>query len=298
MMARWMRTLTGPARRLMRGGGFFEPSDVVGIRSTAVAIRSACPRTRSLPRPFARSWRLRAAAADLRVRAVSESARRSDYAPHLPSGLKSSQAERATGTSTTAATIPRPSLEANLSGRGHALHMTAASFPTRLTKIINIPNVKDHGATGVTGCLKNIAYELPTVARTHSAASPTPIPCRHPREHRNRVFPGRCCRSWTASVGSGMAAPSPEHGGTVFHPRQIMFGTTRSDIGCCSTSSKRSAAPKGRAPSGIDARVPEKRHARTGRGSNVNIIIREPGHVEFASTLARRARPARSKWRT
>ena len=38
----------------------------------------------------------------------------------------------------------------------------------RLTKIINIPNMKDHGATGVTGCLKNIAYgSFSNVARTH-----------------------------------------------------------------------------------------------------------------------------------
>ena len=38
----------------------------------------------------------------------------------------------------------------------------------RLTKIINIPNMKDHGATGATGCLKNIAYgSFSNVARTH-----------------------------------------------------------------------------------------------------------------------------------
>ncbi len=38
----------------------------------------------------------------------------------------------------------------------------------QLTKIINIPNMKDHGATGATGCLKNIAYgSFSNVARTH-----------------------------------------------------------------------------------------------------------------------------------
>ena len=36
------------------------------------------------------------------------------------------------------------------------------------TKIINVPNMKDHGASGVTGCLKNIAYgEFNNVARSH-----------------------------------------------------------------------------------------------------------------------------------
>ena len=38
----------------------------------------------------------------------------------------------------------------------------------QFTKIINVPNMKDHGASGVTGCLKNIAYgEFNNVARSH-----------------------------------------------------------------------------------------------------------------------------------
>ena len=38
----------------------------------------------------------------------------------------------------------------------------------QVTKIVNVPNMKDHGATGVTGCLKNIAYGgFSNVARTH-----------------------------------------------------------------------------------------------------------------------------------
>ena len=39
----------------------------------------------------------------------------------------------------------------------------------RVTKIVNVPNMKDHGATGVTGCLKNLAYgSFSNVARTHA----------------------------------------------------------------------------------------------------------------------------------
>ena len=38
----------------------------------------------------------------------------------------------------------------------------------KLTKIVNVPNMKDHSASGVTGCLKNIAYgEFSNVARSH-----------------------------------------------------------------------------------------------------------------------------------
>ena len=37
-----------------------------------------------------------------------------------------------------------------------------------LTKIINLPNMKEHRAAGVTGCLKNIAYGyFSNVDRSH-----------------------------------------------------------------------------------------------------------------------------------
>ena len=37
-----------------------------------------------------------------------------------------------------------------------------------LTKIVNVPNMKEHQAAGVTGCLKNIAYgNFSNVDRSH-----------------------------------------------------------------------------------------------------------------------------------
>ena len=40
----------------------------------------------------------------------------------------------------------------------------------RLTKIINVPTMKDHSAAGVTGCLKNLGYgTFNNVARSHQA---------------------------------------------------------------------------------------------------------------------------------
>ena len=51
--------------------------------------------------------------------------------------------------------------------RSYLIRMVSEQF----TKIINVPNMKDHGASGVTGCLKNIAYgEFNNVARSHYQA--------------------------------------------------------------------------------------------------------------------------------
>ena len=52
-----------------------------------------------------------------------------------------------------------------ISGRGSNM---VALITEKLTKIINVPNMKDHGASGVTGCIKNIAYcSFGNVARSH-----------------------------------------------------------------------------------------------------------------------------------
>src|SRR6266403_1380296 len=44
----------------------------------------------------------------------------------------------------------------------------ASIVSTGLTKIINVPTMKDHSAAGVTGCLKNLGYgTFNNVARAH-----------------------------------------------------------------------------------------------------------------------------------
>jgi uncharacterized protein (DUF362 family) len=59
-------------------------------------------------------------------------------------------------------------VEADLFGEEDTRSNMMKLISQKLTKIINIPNMKDHGATGVTGCLKNIAYGgFSNVARTH-----------------------------------------------------------------------------------------------------------------------------------
>jgi uncharacterized protein (DUF362 family) len=44
----------------------------------------------------------------------------------------------------------------------------ASVVARKLTKIINVPTLKDHSASGVTGCLKNLGYgSFNNVARSH-----------------------------------------------------------------------------------------------------------------------------------
>jgi len=58
--------------------------------------------------------------------------------------------------------------EATFFGEWETRSYMASIVSTGLTKIINVPTMKDHSAAGVTGCLKNLGYgTFNNVARSH-----------------------------------------------------------------------------------------------------------------------------------
>lgn len=60
--------------------------------------------------------------------------------------------------------------DANCFGEWETRSFMASIVAHELTKIINLPTMKDHSAAGVTGALKNLAYgTFNNVARTHRA---------------------------------------------------------------------------------------------------------------------------------
>src|SRR6185295_8459979 len=149
-----------------------------------------------------------------------------NYAAHLPQGVQCVAAERANRNVDNSGYDPATYLEADLFGEEDTRSNIMRLVSQRLTKIINIPNMKDHGATGVTGCLKNIAYgSFSNVARTH-----------HNGQSHTYSFVGTLAaveplRSRTVlQIMDGLRAVW--HGGPfartpryVFQPRQILFGT-------------------------------------------------------------------------
>ena len=212
-----------------------------------------------------------------------------NYAPHLPEGVQIVAAERANRNVDNSGYDPATYLEADLFGEDDTRSNMMRLVSQRLTKIINIPNMKDHGATGVTGCLKNIAYgSFSNVARTHQRG-----------------------KSHTYSVVGTLAAIEPLrsrtvlqimdglrgvwHGGPfarttkyVFYPKQIMFGTDpvaidRLLLDIIEKERRAHGAISiwDRSPASLKIDDTRARDA----DPNVNIIIREPGHVEYASTL-------------
>src|SRR6201987_340356 len=89
------------------------------------------------------------------------------YEKNVPEGENVDGIEKSRGS--IAGYAPATSVEGDFLGEDDTRAMLVRHVTERFTKIINVPNMKDHQAAGVTGCLKNIAYgDFSNVARSHS----------------------------------------------------------------------------------------------------------------------------------
>ncbi len=156
-----------------------------------------------------------------------------------------------------------------------------------VTKIINVPNLKDHSAAGVTGCLKNIAYgSFDNVARSHK------IPTT-----RTKTFIGQLCsmeplRSKTVlQIMDGLrgvyhGGPFARNQNYLWYPGLIYFGTDpvaidRVELDIVEAKRKEAGAvslwdrsPENLAPETVYIENPRK-----------NLFIREPEHIQYAGSL-------------
>ena len=290
MMARGMRTLTGAATTTDAWRKLFDPADRVGIKVNC----GGYPHCISAYEIVAETVRQLGAAGvpPSQIYVYERFQNQMDeckYAPHLPEGVTLVAAERANRNVDNSGYDPATYLEADLFGEDDTRSNMMRLVSQRLTKIINIPNMKDHGATGVTGCLKNIAYgSFSNVARTHQRG------VSHTYSLVGQLAAIEPLRSRTVlQIMDGLRGVW--HGGPfarttkyVFYPKQIMFGTDpvaidRLLLDVIDTERKARGAIS------IWDRSPQYLKVDDGRARdadpNVNIIIREPGHVEYASTL-------------
>ena len=290
MMDRGLRALTGEATTTGAWRRLFEPGDVVGIKVNAGGV----PYVVSSPAIVAETCRqLMAVGIPATSLFVFERFQNQivaiDYVPHLPDGVTVLAAERGNRRQENGAYDPETYVEVEFFDEDDTRSNVMKLVTRRLTKIVNIPNMKDHGATGVTGCLKNVAYGcFSNVARSHARgrthtltsvgtfASVEPL--------RSRVV---------LQVMDGLNAVW--HGGPfahtdryVFHPRQILFGTDPVAIDRLLLDvidDKRKAEGVlsiwDRSPASLKV---DDAGARDD-DPNVNIMIREPGHVAYAGRL-------------
>jgi hypothetical protein len=283
MLSRGMCSLTGAKKEQEAWAHFFDAKDVVGIKvncSGAPKIFSAREVVGGIVDNLI-AIGIPAGNIHLYERFPDQltSVR---YDRYLPAGVNIFAAEITRGS--VASYDPNTYVETNFFGEEDTRSNMIRLVTERFTKIINVPNMKDHGAAGVTGCLKNIAYgSFSNVARSHN------------REKTNTLsFIGTLAdveplRSRTVlQIMDGLrgvwhGGPFSENPDFRFYPKTIVFGTDpvaidRLLLDVIENKRKAEGAISiwDRSMANIKPGVLDKRY-----GS----FIREPGHIEFASKL-------------
>jgi len=181
---------------------------------------------------------------------------------------------------------PRTYVEVDFFGEDDTRSNLVRPIAERFTKIINVPNMKDHGASGVTGCLKNIAYgSFHNVARSHrfektntysfigTLASVEPL--------RSRTV---------LQIMDGLKGVW--HGGPFLHQPQFRFYPARMMFGTDPVAIDRLLIDviedKRKAEGAISVFNRSMDYVKKGdfrKDPNTNNFIREPGHIEFAGGL-------------
>ena len=212
-----------------------------------------------------------------------------NYAQHLPVGVNIHAAEKVNRNTDRKNYDPNVYVEANFFGEEDTRSNLMKLVSQTLTKIINIPNVKDHGAVGATGCLKNIAYgSFSNVARTlvngvsHTYSFVGTLTAVEPLRSKTVL------QIMDGIRGVWHLGPFAETKKYVFYPKQILFGTDPVaidrlllDIVDNERKARGAISIWNRDRNTLDFVNGKNRDS----DPNTNIIIREPGHVEYAGKL-------------
>ena len=283
MMRQGMTRLTGDKDSRDSWARFFDKNDVIGIKVNSSGAPGIMSHPVVVTDIVANLMRIGIKPANIIVHERGTSQMDTIHYPDfLPTGV------RVVGANTFMGFDPNVFVETTFFGeddtRSNLVRMASEHF----TKIINVPNMKDHGAAGVTGCLKNAAYgEFNNVARSHFKA-----------DTHTKTFIGTLCtveplRSKVVlNVMDGLkgvwhAGPFSPNKRFRFYPGQIMFGTDpvamdRLLIDIIDDERKRQGAISVWERS---EKYYDVAYNKWANDPNVNRFIREPGHIEFASTL-------------
>jgi hypothetical protein len=153
----------------------------------------------------------------------------------------------------------------------------------RFTKIINVPNMKDHGAAGVTGCLKNIAYgDFSNVARSHDREKTHTLTFVGTLANVEPLRSRTVLQVMDGLRGVWHGGPFSRYPRFRFYPKQIVFGTAPVAIDRLLLDVIEN---KRKAEGALSLWDRSMDHVKRDRDDDprVNHFNREPGHIEYAS---------------
>jgi hypothetical protein len=290
MMERGICGLTGDSKPLDAWKKFIEPKDIVGLKVNCGGHPFCVSAYEIVGEVIKQVMAIGVPPTNIYIyERFQNQLDEVNYAPHVPEGVTIVAAERANRYSDNNGYDPATYLEADLFGEEDTRSSMVKLVSQKLTKVINIPNMKDHGAAGATGCLKNIAYgSFSNVARTHSRGKTYTLEVIGTLASIEPLRSRTVLQIMDGIRGVWHGGPFARTKKYVFYPKQILFGTDpvaidRLLLDIIDNERKQHGAMS------IWDRNPSSLHMDDTRARdsdpNVNIIIREPGHVEYASTL-------------
>jgi uncharacterized protein (DUF362 family) len=283
MIATGMTQLTGDRDARDAWARFFNSADVAGIKINS----SGAPGAMSMPEVVAEIARnLIAVGVKPENVIVHERSRGqmdlAHYDQFVPPGVRIEAAATFLGFD------PDVYVECNFFGEEDTRSQLVRMVSEKFTKIINVPNMKDHGASGVTGCLKNVAYgEFGNVARSHYHAKTHTLSFIGTLANVEPLRSKTVLQIMDGLRGVWHAGPFSTNRRFRFYPKQMMFGTDPVAIDRLLIDI---IDAKRKAEGAISVWDQSQEHFTGDRRKwetdpNLNRFIRETGHIEFASKL-------------
>lgn len=169
MLERAMKELTGEKSARVAWAQFVEPKDIVGIKINPSGSPACCSSPEILREIISSVESVGVPARNILVYdRYSYEMDIGSYQTLLPPGIRIIGIQEAFVDS--AGYDPNVYCSANFFGEWETRSYMASIVAREVTKIVNVPTMKDHSASGVTGALKNLAYgTFNNVARTHHA---------------------------------------------------------------------------------------------------------------------------------
>ena len=169
MLDRAMKELTGASSARDAWAKFIDPHDVVGLKINPSGAPACCSSPEILREIIASVQSVGVPVRNIVVfDRYSYEMDIGSYQTLLPPGVRIVGIQEAFSGSAGAGYEPTVYCDANFFGEWETRSYMATVVVREVTKIINIPTMKDHSAAGVTGALKNLAYgTFNNVARSH-----------------------------------------------------------------------------------------------------------------------------------
>ncbi len=282
MIAEGMRGMTGDKDERDAWARFFTPQDIVGLKVNC----SGAPNVMTNPEIVTDVVQnlIKIGVPPKQIYIYEKFKNQMDtvrYEQYVPGGVNVVAAEERRGN--ILGYDPSVYVEADFFGEEDTRSFMVRLVSETLTKIINLPNMKEHRAAGVTGCLKNIAYgHFSNVDRSHrwektntdtyigTLAAVEPIPSK------------TVLHIMDGLRGVWHAGPFSRDKKFRFFPKQMMFGTDpiamdRLLIDVIDDKRKQEGAPS------VFDRSKERIRFEREVDVQYNRFIREPGHIKYAT---------------